>query len=158
MRLSEELPIEDAVVQRGIMLTGYIHHLLRLQPRRQRLKELHPLGVLAGHFGLDNLILIYDNNAVTLDAMANKSQSEDTAKRFEAYGYEVLHIEHGNDIADVHRVLTQAKERSSGKPRFVVARTLIGKGIPEVSGTQKAHGEGGAQDRDRRRRRPLGRP
>jgi transketolase len=100
---------------------------------------------LAGHQKLDNLVLMYDSNDVTLDAMANKSQSEDTAKRFEAYGFEVLHIEHGNDVAEVHRVLTQAKSRASGKPRFVVARTLIGKGIPEVAGTQKAHGEGGAK-------------
>src|SRR5713226_1359152 len=52
MRLSEELPIENAVVQRRVMLTGDIHHLLRLQPRCQRLKELHPFGVLAGHFRL----------------------------------------------------------------------------------------------------------
>jgi transketolase len=102
-------------------------------------------AALAGHQKLDNLVLMYDSNDVTLDAMANKSQSEDTAKRFEAYGYEVLHVEHGNDVADVHRALTQAKSRASGKPRFVIVRTLIGKGIPEVAGTQKAHGEGGAK-------------
>jgi transketolase len=114
-------------------------------------------AALAGFQKLDNLVLLYDSNDVTLDAMANKSQSEDTAKRFEAYGYEVLHVEHGNDVADVHRVLTQAKSRASGKPRFVIVRTLIGKGIPEVAGTAKAHGEGGAKFLDAARK-ALGLP
>ena len=99
----------------------------------------------AAHQHLDNLVLIYDSNDVTLDAMAIKTQSEDTAQRFEAYGFEVFRIDQGNDVAEVHRVLSLAKASKSGKPRFVVARTLIGKGIPEVAGTQKAHGEGGAK-------------
>ncbi|WP_437300995.1 transketolase [Sorangium sp. So ce426] len=111
----------------------------------------------AGHFKLDNLILIYDANDVTLDAMAIKTQSEDTAKRFEAYGFEVLHIEQGNDLAAVHRVLAEARASKSGKPKFVVAHTLIGKGIPEVAGTQKAHGEGGAKFVDQARKN-LGLP
>jgi transketolase len=111
----------------------------------------------AGHFKLDNLVLIYDSNDVTLDAMADKSQSEDTAKRFEAYGFEVIHLEKGNDLAAVHQALTAAKTSKSGKPRFVVARTLIGKGIPEVAGTQKAHGEAGAKFTDEARK-ALGLP
>jgi transketolase len=114
-------------------------------------------AAMAGHFKLDNLILIYDSNDVTLDAMAAKSQSEDTAKRFEAYGYEVLHLEQGNDIAAVREVLARARASQSGRPRFVVARTLIGKGIPQVAGTQKAHGEGGAKFVDEARK-ALGLP
>jgi transketolase len=114
-------------------------------------------AAVAGHFKLDNLILIYDANAVTLDAMAVKSQSEDTAKRFEAYGFEVLELTRGNDIAAVYDVLARARASKSGKPRLVVARTLIGKGIPEVEGTQKAHGEGGAKFVDEARKR-LGLP
>ena len=114
-------------------------------------------AAMAGHFKLDNLILIYDSNYVTLDAMAAKSQSEDTAKRFEAYGYEVLHLEKGNDLAEVHDVLARARTSKSGKPRFVLAHTLIGNGIPEVEGTQKAHGEAGAKFIDQARRR-LGLP
>jgi transketolase len=108
-------------------------------------------SALAGHLKLDNLILIYDANHVTLDAMAVQSQSEDTAKRFEAYGFEVLHLDQGNDLTQVHAVLSQAKASKSGKPRLVVAHTLIGMGIPEVAGTQKAHGEAGAKfiDADR---------
>jgi transketolase len=102
-------------------------------------------SALAGHLRLDNLILIYDDNKVTLDAMASASQSEDTARRFEAYGFEVLQLEQGNDIDAVREVLSWARASRSGRPRLVVAHTLIGKGVPEVAGTQKAHGEGGAK-------------
>jgi transketolase len=102
-------------------------------------------SAIAAHWKLDNLILMYDSNDVTLDAMAVKSQSEDTAKRYEAYGFETFRIEHGNDLAHVHEVLAKARASKSGKPKFVTVRTLIGKGIPEVAGTQKAHGEGGAK-------------
>src|SRR6266513_465127 len=66
-------------------------------------------SAFAGHFGLDNLILIYDSNAVTLDAPNN------------------------------------AKENNNGRPKFIISHSLIGKGIPEVAGTYKAHGEAGAK-------------
>jgi transketolase len=102
-------------------------------------------AAFAAHQKLSNLVLIYDSNDVTLDAMANRSQSEDTAKRFEAYGFEVFHVEKGNDITAVHQALEAARASTSDKPRFVIVRTLIGKGIAEVAGTQKAHGEGGAK-------------
>jgi transketolase len=111
----------------------------------------------AGHFKLDNLVIVYDSNGVTLDAMAIKTQSEDTGKRFEAYGFEVSHIADGNDVAEVHRGLAAARASKSGKPRFVVVHTLIGKGIPEVAGTSKAHGEGGAKFVDAARK-ALGLP
>ena len=114
-------------------------------------------AAFAGFYKLDNLICIYDSNDVTLDAPANKSQSEDTAKRFEAYGWEVFRIEHGNDLAEIHDVLTKARASKSGKPRFIVARTLIGKGISEVEGTFKAHGEAGAKFVDESRKK-LGLP
>src|SRR6201987_870161 len=98
----------------------------------------------AGHQKLDNLILIYDSNDVTLDAMAIKSQSEQTAERFEAYGFEV-HTVNGNDMEAFLEVFEKARNSTSGKPQFIVSRTLIGKGIPEVAGTNKAHGEAGVK-------------
>jgi len=98
----------------------------------------------AGHHKLDNLILIYDANAVTLDAMAKDTQSEDAAKRFEAIGFDVQTIE-GHDMDLVYAAYERAKNAGSGKPQLIIAKTLIGKGIPEVEGTQKAHGEGGAK-------------
>jgi transketolase len=101
-------------------------------------------SAFAGHFGLDNLILIYDSNAVTLDAMAKETQSEDTGMRFRAYGFDVQEID-GQDMQAFLDALTVAKERDNGRPQFIIAHTLIGKGIPEVAGTSKAHGEAGAK-------------
>ena len=98
----------------------------------------------AGHQKLDNLILIYDSNAVTLDAMAEATQSLDAAKRFEALGYDVETID-GHDMDLFLTAFERAKKAGSGKPQLIIAKTLIGKGIPEVAGTQKAHGEGGAK-------------
>ena len=101
-------------------------------------------SAFAAHFGLDNLILIYDSNAVTLDAMAKATQSEDTAMRYRAYGWDVQEI-NGQDMQAFLDAVQNARERKNGKPQFIVAHTLIGKGIPEVAGTAKAHGEGGAK-------------
>jgi transketolase len=101
-------------------------------------------SAFAGHFGLDNLILIYDSNAVTLDAMAKATQSEDTGMRFRAYGFDVQEI-NGQDMQQFLDALNTAKERDNGKPQMIIAHTLIGKGIPEVAGTSKAHGEAGAK-------------
>src|SRR5438045_3994668 len=101
-------------------------------------------SAFAGHFGLDNLIIIYDSNAVTLDAAAKETQSEETGKRFQAYGFDVQEID-GEDMQQFLDALNVAKERDNGKPQFIIAHTLIGKGIPEVAGTYKAHGEAGAK-------------
>ena len=101
-------------------------------------------SALAGHLGLDNLILIYDANNVTLDAMGPVSQSEDTGARYAAYGWEVHHID-GHDLHAIANAIAKAKASTSGKPQFLIAKTIIGKGIPEVSGTNKAHGEGGVK-------------
>ena len=101
-------------------------------------------AAFAGHQHLEELILIYDNNAVTLDAMANASQSEDTAERFRAYGFEVHQVD-GRDMPAFLAVFEKARKSTSGKPQFIMAKTVIGEGIPEVAGTQKAHGEGGAK-------------
>ena len=101
-------------------------------------------SALAGHLGLDNLILIYDANNVTLDAMGPVSQSEDTAARYAAYGWEVHHID-GHDLHAIAGAIEKAKTSTSGKPQFLIAKTIIGKGIPEVCGTNKAHGEAGVK-------------
>ncbi|MEP6809292.1 MAG: transketolase [Chthoniobacterales bacterium] len=113
-------------------------------------------SAFAGHFGLDNLILIYDSNAVTLDAMASVTQSEDTGKRYQAYGFDVQKVD-GQDMTAFLRALTKAKKRDNGKPQLIIAHTLIGKGIPEVAGTAKAHGEAGAKFVDEARKN-LGLP
>ena len=101
-------------------------------------------GAFAGHFGLDNLILIYDSNAVTLDAPATATQSEDTGARFKAYGFDVQEINE-EDMQAFLDALNNAKENNNGRPKFIISHSLIGKGIPEVAGTYKAHGEAGAK-------------
>jgi transketolase len=76
--------------------------------------------------------------------MAKQTQSEDARKRYEAYGYDVQEIQ-GDDMQEFLDACNVAKERDNGKPQFIVAHTLAGKGIPEIAGTAKAHGEAGAK-------------
>jgi len=105
----------------------------------------------AGHFHLDNLILIYDSNDVTLDAMAIKTQSGDTAARFTAMEWDAVTID-GHDIAAVVKAIEQAKANNNGRPKLIIAKTLIARGIPEVAGTAAGHGEGGAKFSDAARK------
>ncbi|HWA11415.1 MAG TPA: transketolase [Opitutaceae bacterium] len=99
----------------------------------------------AGHQKLDNLILIYDSNYVTLDAMAEKTQSEDTGKRFKAIGWDVQTVADGHDMIAFLKAFNKAKKAGSGKPQLILVHTVIARGIPEVQGTAKGHGEGGAK-------------
>ena len=101
-------------------------------------------AAFAGHFNLDNLILLYDSNEVTLDAMAVKTQSEDTGTRFEAMGWDTNTID-GHDLDAINEAITKAKSDDNGKPKLIICKTEIGRGIPEVAGTAAGHGEGGAK-------------
>ncbi|BDS08840.1 transketolase [Oceaniferula spumae] len=98
----------------------------------------------AGHQNLDNLILIYDSNDVTLDALADKTQSEDAEKYFTSQRWDVVTID-GHDLTAVADAVKQAKEDDNGRPKVIIAKTTIAKGIPEVAGTAGGHGEGGAK-------------
>ena len=98
----------------------------------------------AGHNKLDNLILIFDANEVTLDAAADKSQSEDFNAVYAGLGWDVIDID-GHDIEAVAKAVALAKANDNGKPTIIISRTEIGRGIPEVAGTSGAHGEGGAK-------------
>lgn len=97
----------------------------------------------AGHNGLDNLILIYDSNDVTLDAMADKTQGDQAQAYFSSQGWDVVEID-GHDVAKVAEAVAAAKGDDNGKPKVIIAKTVIAKGIPEVAGTAKGHGESGA--------------
>jgi transketolase len=103
-------------------------------------------AAFAGHEKLDNLILMYDSNGVTLDKMAEHTQSEDVQMRFEAQGWEVLTVD-GHDMDAVTKAYRYAKE-SKGKPTLIVCKTIIGKGIDEIAGTCAAHGEAGVKYAD----------
>lgn len=110
----------------------------------------------AAHAGLDNFILIYDSNDVTLDAMAEITQSENTARRFEAYGFDVTTVD-GHDMDAFLGAWRAAKASANGKPKLIIAKTEIARGIVEVAGTQKGHGEAGAKFAEAARR-SLGLP
>ncbi|MEM0970737.1 MAG: 1-deoxy-D-xylulose-5-phosphate synthase N-terminal domain-containing protein, partial [Verrucomicrobiota bacterium] len=101
----------------------------------------------AGHNGLDNLILIYDSNDVTLDAAAEVTQSENTAARFQSMGWDAVTID-GHDLGAIESAVAQAKADDNGKPKLIIAKTEIARGIPEVAGTFKGHGEAGVKHAD----------
>ena len=98
----------------------------------------------AGHNGLDNLILIYDSNDVTLDAMAGVTQSEDAEAYFASQNWDAVTVD-GHDLTAIAAAIEKAKADDNGRPKVIIAKTIIGKGIPEVAGTAKGHGEGGAK-------------
>ena len=98
----------------------------------------------AGHNGLDNLILIYDSNAVTLDAMARVTQGWDTEKYFQSLGWDAVTVD-GHDMEAFLKAFNDAKASDNGRPTVIVAKTEIAHGIPEVAGTAAGHGEGGAK-------------
>ena len=93
---------------------------------------------LAGHLQLDNLILIYDSNAITLDGPLADSCSEDTALRYQSYGWQVERVD-GHDLHDIHRVLAPLRAYQE-RPVLVIAKTQIGRGSPHRAGSHKAHG------------------
>jgi transketolase len=99
-------------------------------------------AAFAAHEKLDNLIVMYDANEVTLDKMAEYTQSEDIVKRYEAYGWEVFDID-GHDLKVVEETIAKAKANNNGKPKFIKCNTIIGKGMEETEGTNAAHGEAG---------------
>lgn len=92
---------------------------------------------LAGHLGLDNLVVIYDSNAITIEGNTSLAWSEDVKLRFEAQGWEVSRID-GHDYDEINDVLTHAKEQS--KPYLIIADTTIAKGACEMEGSHHAHG------------------
>jgi len=101
----------------------------------------------AGHVKLDNLILIYDSNDVTLDAMADVSQGVDAEGYFKSQGWDAVTID-GHDLNAISEAVAKAKADDNGKPKVIIAKTEIGRGIPQVAGTQAGHGEGGAKFAD----------
>lgn len=93
---------------------------------------------LAGHLKLDNLIVIYDSNKVSLDGPLDESCSENTKERYKAYGWEVFEVD-GHDLEALHQVFSKAKEGQK-RPCLIIAHTIIGRGSPNKAGTSKVHG------------------
>lgn len=93
---------------------------------------------LAGHLNLNNLILFYDSNSVTLDGPLSQSCSEDTLSRYRAYGWDVYELD-GYDF-DAMESIVSALRKKQEKPAFILTHTIIGKGAPHKAGTHKVHG------------------
>ena len=92
---------------------------------------------LAGHLGLNRLIVLWDDNNITIDGPVSLSSSTDQIARFQASGWNTIAVD-GHDRAAVSAALTQAK--ASDKPTMIACKTTIGKGAPTKAGLNKAHG------------------
>ena len=100
----------------------------------------HEAASFAGHFKLGKLIGFYDDNHITIDGSTDLTFTDDTAQRFEAYGWQVLHIADVNDLDAIDAVIAEAKADTT-RPTIVVTRTHIGFGSPKKQDTASAHGE-----------------
>ncbi|WP_008314541.1 transketolase [Leptolyngbya sp. PCC 6406] len=95
---------------------------------------------LAGHLGLGKLIALYDDNHISIDGSTDISFTEDVGKRFEAYGWHVLHVEDGNtDLEGIAKALETAKSVTD-KPTLIKVTTTIGYGSPNKSNSAGVHG------------------
>ncbi len=111
----------------------------------------HEACSLAGVWGLNKLIALYDDNGISIDGAVQGWFRDDTPARFAAYGWQVIGPIDGHDVAAVGRALAQARA-SREKPTLIVCRTTIGQGSPGRAGTAKAHGEPlGAEEIDKTR-------
>lgn len=99
----------------------------------------HEAASLAGHLGLGKLIVLYDSNDISLDGDLNRSFSENTKERFQAYNWQVLRVEDGNDLEAIRHALKKAKENTT-QPTLIEVKTVIGYGSPNKSGSSASHG------------------
>ncbi|MCO6255819.1 transketolase [Staphylococcus epidermidis] len=98
----------------------------------------HEAASFAGHNQLDKLIVLYDSNDISLDGDLDKSFSEDTKQRFEAYGWNYILVENGNDLDEIDNAITQAKIQQG--PTIIEVKTIIGFGSPNKAGSNGVHG------------------
>ena len=99
----------------------------------------HEACSLAGTLGLGKLIACYDDNGISIDGRVTGWFADDTPKRFEAYGWQVISDVDGHDFNAVERALTQATARSE-RPTLICCKTVIGKGAPTKQGGHDCHG------------------
>jgi transketolase len=99
----------------------------------------HEACSLAGHLKLGKLIGFYDDNKITIDGATDLAFSDDTAKRFEAYGWHVDRVADGNDLAALDRAIAGTR-RVTDRPSLIIVRTHIGFGSPHKQDTAEAHG------------------
>ncbi len=111
---------------------------------------------LAGHFSLGKLIYLYDDNRISIDGSTELAFTEDRARRFEAYGWQVLHVSDGNSVKQIDQAIRQAK--IDPRPSLIICRTHIGFGLPTKQDTSEAHGSPPGSDELLAAKRNLGYP
>ncbi len=94
---------------------------------------------LAGHLGLGKLIVLYDDNEISIDGSTDITFTEDVVQRYQAYGWHTQRVEDGNDVAALAAAIDAAKAET-GRPSLIAVRTVIGYGAPNLAGTSKVHG------------------
>jgi transketolase len=112
---------------------------------------------LAGHLQLGKLIVLYDDNQVTLSAPTSITFTEDVSKRFEAYGWQTLFVSDGNDIEAVSKAI-EAGKAEKNRPTLINVRTILGYGSPHKAGTFEAHGSPLGPDEVKLTKEALGWP
>ena len=116
------------------------HHTYALAGDGDMMEGLsHEAASLAGTLGLGKLIVLYDDNLISLDGPTELSFTENVYERFEAYHWHVQRVMDGNDIAGIEAAIEAAKSET-GKPSLIAVRTVIGYGSPKA-GSSKSHGE-----------------
>ena len=95
---------------------------------------------LAGHLKLDNLIVFYDDNEITIEGNTNLAFTEDVAMRFKAYDWRVIKVADANDLTQIDTALAEAQQ-ADGRPTLIIGKTKIGFGSPNKAGSHKVHGE-----------------
>jgi transketolase len=98
----------------------------------------HEVASLAGTLGLKKLVWLYDDNGISIDGKVEGWFTDDTPKRFEAYGWNVIRDVDGHDVAALDAAIAKAK--TSDKPTLICCKTIIGKGSPNLQGGDKVHG------------------
>lgn len=102
----------------------------------------HEACSLAGTLGLSKLIVMYDDNGISIDGEVEHWFADDTPKRFEAYGWNVIPSVNGHDVDAVDAAIAQAKQNAAldKGPTLICCKTNIGEGSPNLAGTDKVHG------------------
>ncbi|WP_297712113.1 transketolase [Clostridium sp.] len=95
---------------------------------------------LAGTLGLGKLIVLYDSNNISIEGDTDIAFREDVAKRYEAYNWQVIKVNDGNDIESIENAIEEAK-RETTKPSMIIVKNQIGFGCPAKQGKASAHGE-----------------
>ncbi|MBT3327193.1 MAG: transketolase, partial [Gemmatimonadales bacterium] len=117
----------------------------------------HEAAAIAGHQKLGKLMWIWDDNKITIEGGTDLSMSTDHAKRFESYGWHVVHVHDGNDLEAIDLAITEAKNETE-RPSLVVLRTVIAYGSPGKAGTSASHGAALGEDEVKATKENLGYP